>query len=96
MPGDKDDEHSLIKLVRKCTVRAIQQVFKILTAPTTSDSVRLRAAAKILLDRGWSKPAQSVAISMNDPNRLAQVQATLQAMAGKSFTFEESGKPVLH
>ncbi len=72
-------------LARTYTAEAIATLADLMRDDEEPGGVRL-AAASALLDRGWGRPAQSVAIGvLNDPERTALMQQVLGELQHTSF-----------
>jgi hypothetical protein len=87
---DNVGPYNLPALARTYTAQALKRIGQILDDETAPPAVVLRAA-EIVFDRGWGKPAQTVAVEVTDTrspeqltrDELAERAAAILAGAGQ-------------
>ncbi len=84
-PGGRSKAHdgpyNLPALARTYTAQALKRIGQILDDETAPPAVVLRAA-EVIFDRGWGKPAQTVAVEVTD-NRTPE-QLTREELAARA------------
>lgn len=77
----KDGAYNLPALARTYTAQALKRIGQILDDDAAPPAVVLRAA-EVIFDRGWGKPAQTVAVEVTD-NRSPE-QLTRDELAARA------------